>query len=355
VNCTEKWAGHSGNLRQSIAHSCNSFFSLAYQATVNNPKFGGVRGSGYVKWKEYVNAFGLGNRLGVDLPSEDRGNIPDTAYYNRKYFNSWNSCTNVSLGIGQGEMLATPLQIANTMAIIANRGFFYTPHFVKSIENEDEQEDTLLSKFRNQHRIPVHISNEVYDEVIEGMHDVTTVGTAAQIPGIPGIEICAKTGTAENFHRGRQQKDHSLFACFAPKDDPKIAIAVIVENGGFGSTWAGPMAYLMIEKYLNDSLRANRQEEVKRISETSLLPAWLPEEQYREDSIRAQFYFKLTKDSNYIRRYLGKRPAYVAPAPKKDSVPPARRPQQRNVWLRPEEMVEPPKPFTLRKHINTTA
>jgi penicillin-binding protein 2 len=176
VRCTEKWAGHADNLREAIAHSCNSFFSMAYRLTVDNPRIGNVK-KGYAKWKEYMNAFGYGNPLGVDLPSEDNGNIPDTARYNQVYRGSWNSCTNVTLGIGQDMMLATPLQMANSMSIIANKGYFYTPHFVKDIEDETK-DDSLLNKFRVRHKIPVHISNSDYEDVIDGMEDVTMIGTA---------------------------------------------------------------------------------------------------------------------------------------------------------------------------------
>ena len=269
VRCLEKWAGHADNLREAIAHSCNAFFSMTYRLTVDNPKIGNVK-RGYARWKGYMNAFGYGNPLGVDLPSEDKGNIPDTSRYNTVYRGSWNSCTNVTLGIGQDMMLATPTQIANAMSVIANKGYYYTPHFVKAIEDETKG-DTLLNKFRVRHQMPVHISDADYEDVIDGMEDVTNIGTAAGIPKIPGVSICAKTGTAENKMvldgKVLQLKDHSLFACFAPREDPKIAIAVIVENGGYGSTWAGPMAYLMIEKYLTDSLRADRKKEVERIAE----------------------------------------------------------------------------------------
>jgi penicillin-binding protein 2 len=207
------------------------------------------------------------------------------------------------LGIGQDMMLATPLQMANSMSIIANKGYFYTPHFVKDIEDETK-DDSLLNKFRVRHKIPVHISNSDYEDVIDGMEDVTMIGTAKYIPKIPGINICAKTGTAENKKvldgKVLQLKDHSLFACFAPREDPKIAIAIIVENGGFGSTWAGPMAYLMIEKYLTDSLRADRLKEADRIAATNLMPGYLPRLQFKEDSIRAFKWFKITNDSKNI-------------------------------------------------------
>lgn len=308
VKCTEHWLGHSKDLKTSIAWSCNSFFSMAFRATVDNPRIGNVK-DGYEKWKEYMSAFGYGHQLGVDLPSEDAGNISDTSFYNKRYNGYWNSCTNVSLGIGQGEMLATPLQIANEMATIGNKGYYYIPHFVQSID-DDKADDTLLNRFRTKHKIPVHIPDTLYNIVIEGMHEVTTLGTAAGIPKIPGVDICAKTGTAENkiVLDGKviQLKDHSVFGCFAPMQHPKIAIAVIVENGGFGADWAGPMAYLMVEKYLTDSLRADRKADAERISNANLMPSYLPRLQYKEDSVRARFYFKLTKDSAYIQKYLHK-------------------------------------------------
>ena len=346
VRCTEKWAGHAANLRLAIAHSCNSFFSMTYRLTVDNQQIGNVK-KGYARWKGYMNAFGYGNPLGVDLPSEDRGYIPDTTKYNQVYRGSWNSCTNVTLGIGQDMMLSTPLQIANAMSIIANKGYFFTPHFVKNIEGETKN-DTILNKYRTRHKIPVHISDEDYNTVIDGMEDVTIVGTAAYIPKIPGINICAKTGTAENkiVLDGKviQLKDHSLFSCFAPREDPKIAIAVIVENGGFGATWAGPMAYLMIEKYLTDSLRAERKIEADRIGAANLMPAHLPRVQYKEDSVRAYFYFNLTKDSSYIRKYLRK--GYnTSPLPtQKDSVP-----KPKIVYLHRPDLIDPEKQFVFKK------
>jgi penicillin-binding protein 2 len=344
VGCTEKWAGHADNLREAIAHSCNSFFSMTYRLTVDNPRIGNVK-KGYARWREYMNAFGYGNPLGIDLPSEDKGNVPDTSVYNKVYRGSWNSCTNVTLGIGQDMMLATPLQIANTMAIIANKGYFFTPHFVKSIGGETGS-DTLLNKFRTRHKIPVHIADSLFDLVTEGMEDVTLVGTARYIPKIPGVNICAKTGTAQNKivldGRAIELKDHSLFACFAPREDPKIAIGIIVENGGFGSTWAGPMAYLLIEKYLTDSLRADRLAEVDRIANENLMPSYLPRLQYKEDSVRGYFYFNLTKDSSYIRRFL-----------KKGSQPPAKKdstgPKPKLAIHRKLEGLEPEKFITLKK------
>jgi len=319
VGCEEKWAGHAANLRLAIAHSCNSFFCNAYRLTVDNPEYGGVK-KGYVKWRQYMNAFGYGVPIGIDLPSEDRGNIPDTSVYNKEYRGSWNSCTNVTLGIGQDKMLVTPLQMANAMCIVANKGYYYTPHFVKEFENEDK-DDTLLSKYRIRHEVLTHISDTAYETVHAGMQDVVEIGTA-RIAKIPGINMCAKTGTAENYRiiDGRRVKlpNNSMFVAFAPRENPKIAIAVAVENAGFGATWAAPMASLMIEKYLTDSLRADRVKEAERIAAQNLMPLWLKREQYKADSARAVYYFKLTSDSNYLRKFFGR----DLPSLKKDTVKP---------------------------------
>jgi len=350
VKCTEHWQGHSKDLKTSIAWSCNSFFSMAFRATVDNPRIGNVK-DGYEKWKEYVNAFGYGHQLGVDLPSEDKGYVADTAFYNKRYNGYWNSCTNVSLGIGQGELSVTPLQIANVMSIIANKGYYYIPHFVQSIEDK-QADDTLLSKYKVRHKIPVHISDTLYNIVMEGMHEVTTVGTASSIPKIPGIDICAKTGTAENkiVLDGKvvQLKDHSVFGCFAPMQDPKIAVAVIVENGGFGADWAGPMAYLMVEKYLTDSLRADRKADADRISNSNLMPSYLPRVQFKEDSVRGRYYFNLTKDSSYIKKFLHK--ADFLPV-ERDTLP---SPSKQKTAIKKNDLVEPDKQLLANKKTVTT-
>lgn len=307
VKCTEKWSGHAKDLRTAIAWSCNSFFCDVLRKTIDNPAYNNPR-KGITKWKEYCNAFGYGHRLGVDLVSEDGGNIPDTTQYDKEYRGLWNSCTMVTLGIGQDKMLVTPLQMANSICIVANKGYYYTPHFVKSIDNENDSDSSLVKKYRTKHEVLTHIPDATYDIVIDGMEDVTLKGTASRIPKIPGINICAKTGTAENkkYLDGKvvQLKDHSLFVCFAPRENPKIAVAVIVENGGFGATWAGPMAYLMVEKYLTDSLRADRVKEADRIAAANLMPAYLTREQFKEDSIRAFQWYEMTKDSSYIEKYI---------------------------------------------------
>ena len=308
VKCLETWPGHAANLRLAVAHSCNSFFSSTIRKTIDNPKYHNPR-IGLTKWKEYCNAFGYGHRLGVDIPNENGGNIPDTAAYDKEYHGQWNSCTMTGggLGIGQDKMLVTPLQISNAICIVANKGYYYLPHFVRSIDDETEDDTSLVNKFRRRHNVLTHIPDASYEVVISGMQDVTEIGTAALIPKIPGINVCAKTGTAQNKRvidkKVVELKDHSLFVCFAPREDPKIAVSVIIENGGFGATWAGPMAYLLVEKYLTDSLRADRQRDVERIASTNLMPSYLTREQYKADSVRAFEWFKLTNDSSYIDKY----------------------------------------------------
>lgn len=280
VKCEHHDAGHAASLRLALSHSCNSYFSNVFRMAIDNPAFANTQ-QGYLKWKEYMNAFGLGVKLNIDLPSEDKGNIPDTAKYNRDFGGSrWNSCNILTLGIGQDRMLATPLQLANTMCFIANKGYYYVPHFVDSIENETIDDTTYLGKYRVKHKV-TNISTEDFDAVQLAMLDVTVSGTAVGAR-IDGIDICAKTGTAQNPHG----KNHSLFVAFAPKDNPKIAIAVVVENAGFGSTWAAPIASLMIEKYLNDTISAKRLPEVDRISQADLIPAAIKHWYMVKDSIK---------------------------------------------------------------------
>jgi penicillin-binding protein 2 len=303
VKCDERAPGHAANLRLAIAHSCNSFFCNAFRLEVDNPNLHGAR-NGLTKWKEYVNAFGLGHRIGVDLPSEDGGNIPDTSAYDKEYNHAWNSCTMVTMGIGQDKMLVTPLQMANAMCIVANKGYFYTPHFVKSIEGAPE-DDTLLSRFHQKHEPVSHISDADYETVQSGMQDVIEIGTGRPAR-IPGINMCGKTGTAENKQRidGRVVKlhNHSLFVCFAPRENPRIAVAVIVENGGYGGTQAAPIASLLVEKYLRDSISTERLALVDDVTGRNLMPNYLVRNQFKLDSSRAADRARQTGDStNWIR------------------------------------------------------
>jgi penicillin-binding protein 2 len=279
--CTHNTPGHARNLRVALANSCNSYFTQVFRMAIDNPKYKNAQG-GYLKWKEYMNSFGLGVRLGVDLPSEDKGNIPDTAAYNRDFggFARWNSCNILTLGIGQDRMTATPLQLANMMCGIANKGYYFTPHVVDSIENETEEDTVYTARFRRKHSV-TNIPDSAYEAIHMGMQDVTIYGTAIAAQ-IPGINICAKTGTAQNPHGD----EHSIFVAFAPRENPRIAIAVVVENAGFGSTWAAPIASLMMEKYLKDTLTAERQIEVERISKADLIPSAIRKWYRMKDSIR---------------------------------------------------------------------
>jgi penicillin-binding protein 2 len=266
--CEHHNAGHAANLQLALANSCNSYFLQVFRMAIDNPKYHNAK-LGYLKWKEYVNGFGLGRKLGIDLPSENRASIPDTAQYNKDFGGAkfWNSCYMLTLGIGQDRMTATPLQLANAMAFIANQGYYYTPHFVDSVEEEDETDKEVLAKFRTKQAV-TKIPKEYFDIIKEGMYGVTVFGTAAFIK-VPGHEFCAKTGTAQNPHG----KNHSLFVCFAPKDNPKIAVAVVVENAGFGATWAGPIGGLLMEKYLNDTLTKESKTKVDYLSNVDLMPA----------------------------------------------------------------------------------
>jgi penicillin-binding protein 2 len=291
--CLHTDAGHADNLRLALAHSCNSYFSDVFRKAIDNPVYHNPQ-AGYLKWKEYMNAFGLGVPLGVDLPSEDKGNIPDTSRYNKDFggFARWNSCNILTLGIGQDRMLATPLQLANVMCIIANKGYYYTPHFVDSIENETQDDTTFTSRYRSKHKV-TNITPEVFDIVQGAMQDVVEEGTAKSAQ-IPGITICAKTGTAQNPHG----KEHSIFVAFAPREDPKIAVAVVVENAGHGATWAAPIASFMIEKYLNDSIAANRLPDVERIANADLIPAAIKHWYYVKDSLKLAKEAKALDETN---------------------------------------------------------
>lgn len=238
-----------GNVCVAIAVSCNGYFAHYFREVVDNRKKHKTISEGLDAWNAYLKRFGLGIKTGIDLPGEGYGFAPDAKYYTKRYkTDEWRSSMIVSIGFGQGELSTTPLQIANMMCAFANRGYWITPHLVKEIQNDSSS----LKK-----RITTHqtgIDTAICRIVIKGMEDVVEAGTA-RIAKLPGISICGKTGTAQNPHG----KDHSLFACFAPRDNPKIAIAVIVENSGYGATWAAPIASLMIEKYMNDTISTARK------------------------------------------------------------------------------------------------
>ena len=233
------------NLTEGLMISCNSYFCQAFRRTLENKAYTSVT-EGYKKWREYVTQFGFGNKLGTDFVNELPGLIPEVTYYEKFYgANKLKALNIISLGIGQGEIGTTPLQMANMTAAIANRGYFYTPHIVKKIGNGEP----IDSKFYEKHII--NIDSENFESIIAGMEQAVngSEGTARSV-AVKDIIICGKTGTAQNPHG----EDHSVFIAFAPKDNPKIAIAVYVENAGFGSTYAAPVASLMIEKYLKGEI-----------------------------------------------------------------------------------------------------
>ncbi|RAJ04128.1 penicillin-binding protein 2 [Chitinophaga skermanii] len=292
IRCMHSEPGHASSLRVAMAHSCNSYFMHLYRLSVDAPKWGGVK-AGQQKWAEYMHAMGFGHRVGVDIPNEKPGLIPDSAYMNRRYRGAWNSCSEVYVGMGQGAMNFTPLQMANAMCIIANRGSYFIPHFVHSIDGATDK-DTILNKYSVRH-VVAHASDSAFKAVIMGMQDVVEHGTG-RVAQIEGIIVCGKTGTAENKARIGdkvvQLKDHSVFVAFAPRDNPKIAIAVVVDNAGFGGTYAAPIASLMMEKYINDTISAKRKPLMDRMIATPTMSA----------EMRAKS--KLDSLNNSVKRYL---------------------------------------------------
>ena len=249
-------------LHNGIYNSCNTYFAQAFMLTIN--KYNNPAKAVDI-WSNHVKSFGLGQFMGYDLPTGKKGKIPDSKTYKKMYPNGgWRSTAIVSNAIGQGEIVMTPIQLANMMATIANEGYYYTPHIIKKAE-----EHQIDEKFTTKH--VTTIDKKHFKPIISGLSDVFNVGTAKALR-VEGIDICGKTGTAENFAKiggvRVQLKDHSIFVAFAPKDNPKIAIAVEIENGGFGAAIAGPIASLMIEKYLRQKI--TRTDLEKKILATSL-------------------------------------------------------------------------------------
>lgn len=275
IACTHNGGGHAANLRLALANSCNAYFVHIFRLVEDAKRYGGVK-KGLEAWAQYMYNFGFGHPTGVDIPYEGKGFVPDSSWYNDRYNGSWNSCTNLFVGMGQGEIALTPLQLANAMCIIANKGYYYTPHFVRAIDNDPN--DTLLSRFRVRHKPLPNTPDTVFTIIGKGMQDVVEHGTG-RVAQLPGIEICAKTGTVENkavvHGQAMKMKDHSVFVAFAPRVNPKIAIAVVVENAGFGATWAGPVASLMIEKYLTDSIATNRRHLEDRLYNAKLINPYI--------------------------------------------------------------------------------
>jgi penicillin-binding protein 2 len=249
------------DLIHGISNSCNSYFCQTYRRILENPKYPTIADA-YSKWKGYLNEFGFGKKLGIEFANELSGLVPSPAYFDKYYGkNKWKALTVISMAIGQGEIGTTPLQMANMTAAIANRGYYYIPHIVKSIGEEKKIDQKFLTKQK------INIDSANFETIILGMEAAVNGegGATARIAALKDIIVCGKTGTSQNPHG----KDHSVFIAFAPKDDPKIAIAVFVENAGFGATYAAPVASLMIEKYIKGEITNKLMEQ--RMLELNLM------------------------------------------------------------------------------------
>ena len=241
---------YCGTVEDAIAQSCNAYFVTAWLENIN--RYGSLSpAQGLDEFNDYLYQFGLGSKLGIDFPGEIAGHVPTSEYYTQRFKNEqyWRAIWMRSLAIGQGEYELTALQTANFAAAIANRGHWYTPHLVKQVQEGNEGQLRAIIPERHD----IDINREYFETVVRGMRKTVTEGTA-RVANVPGIEVCGKTGTIQNSHG-----DHSSFVAFAPADDPKIAIMVYVENGGFGGTVAAPIASLMIERYLNGEIAENRK------------------------------------------------------------------------------------------------
>lgn len=269
-------------LKPAISKSCNSYFAATYRRILENNKYPN-RDSALNSFNQYAYSFGLGRRLGVDLPSEKMGNMPTPKYYHGIFGKNWQSCNIISNSIGQGEITTTLTQLANVMAIIANKGWYYTPHLIDSIEGGDAY--GMLDKFKIRHKTK-EIPGYVWEEVHEGMQGTMEFGTGFYAK-VPGINVCGKTGTVENAYKGEKLKDHAFFGAFAPRENPRIAIAVMCENAGYGATSAAPIASLLIEKYLKDSITGNdRKAKVEQLANMDLIPPQMKKQMVKRDSLR---------------------------------------------------------------------
>ncbi|WP_372949597.1 penicillin-binding protein 2 [Mariniphaga sp.] len=257
IRCTHSHVSPLGVV-DAIRESCNPFMWNTFRSIINSRS---TSAEGFNLWKEYVDSFGFGKKLGTDLVNENKGNVPSVEYYNR-YFGEgrWRALTIRSLAIGQGELGITPLQLANYAAIMANRGHYFIPHTVKNIEGQE-----ISPEFRN--RVETKISPEHFEPIIDGMQMVVENTNASVFMRIPELTICGKTGTVQNPHG----KDHAAFMAFAPRENPQIAISVYVENSGFGSTFAAPIASLLVEKYLKRDIAESRKWVETRMLEIDLI------------------------------------------------------------------------------------
>jgi len=292
------------DLRHAITVSDNTYFANVMQRVINNPKFPNMDSS-LRSWDRYMYAFGLGHRLGVDVPSEKRGNIPRPEDYDKVFGKGhWNFCSFRSVSIGQGEVDVTPMQVANEMAYIANKGYFITPHLVDSIEGGDTFH--MLDSFKTKHRA-IDIPDSIFEAVHDGMEGVVDHGTGMGAK-VKDIRICGKTGTVENYFHGVKQPNHGFFCGFAPRENPTIAIMCVVENSGrFGGTYAAPIVGFMIEKFLKDSITDKaRKDRLEYYANLNLIPPRIYVEMRTQDSMRhskdsayliAKGYIKIIKDT----------------------------------------------------------
>ena len=243
IKCNNGEAHGLVNLSSAVAQSCNGYFMMVFQKILDRDGAKQTEAT-FTNWRANVNKFGLGNRLDLDMPGEARGNVPTPLHYDNVYkHGGWRSSTIISLAIGQGELLATPLQMANLECTIANHGFFYKPHLIKAIGTQN----VIRKEYTERNYVGIDSAN--FKPVIDGMQQVVDKGTGNHSK-IPGIVMCGKTGTAQNPHG----EAHSIFVAFAPRENPKIAIAVVVENSGEGAHWAAPIASFIVEKYLKGSI-----------------------------------------------------------------------------------------------------
>ena len=251
------------NMEDAVMMSCNGYFCHVMRTILENPEFGSTE-EAFNHWREMVMSFGFGNKLGSDFPSELSGNIPSSDFYNKRYRKGhWRFPTIVSLSIGQGEILTTPLQIANRAAIMANRGYYYIPHVVKAAGEVE-----IDPKYTERHYTMVDTTH--FPKMVRGMWKAVNQfddGATANVAYVRGLNICGKTGTAQNPHG----KDNSVFICFAPMDNPKIAVAAYIENAGSGASWASPIASLMVEKYLRGDIGEGRKDLENRVLRTKLI------------------------------------------------------------------------------------
>jgi penicillin-binding protein 2 len=227
-----------------IATSCNAYFCYVFRNILENKRKYEISKDGFESWRKYVESFGFGRKLDSDFLGEGAGYVPTREFYDERYNKSWNALTLLSLSIGQGELGCTPLQMANLAAIVANRGYYYIPHIVREIEGQDSLDSRFYKKQYTK------VSTKHFEHIVSGMWRGVNIDGTCKGAKLEGYDVCGKTGTAQN----PKGADHSTFISFAPRNNPKIAIAVYVEHAGFGSDMAVPIASLIEEKYLTGKI-----------------------------------------------------------------------------------------------------